>query len=74
MIFVSLLKIKIQVTIASIDDEKCVKCSRDVKICTDSNFTDATKDKNYDVVVLPGGVGYKKLAAVSLFFTIYFLR
>ncbi|XP_043473175.1 protein dj-1beta-like [Leptopilina heterotoma] len=53
----------VQVTIASINDEKCVKCSRDVKICTDSNFTDATKDKNYDVVVLPGGVGYKKLAA-----------
>ncbi|XP_051155122.1 protein dj-1beta-like [Leptopilina boulardi] len=53
----------VQVTIASITNETCIKCSRDVKICTDSNFTDATKDKNYDAVVLPGGVGYKKLAA-----------
>ncbi|CAB0042057.1 unnamed protein product [Trichogramma brassicae] len=50
------------VTVASITDKECVKCSRDVKICTDAKIDDIN-DKKYDVVILPGGVGWKHLAA-----------
>jgi len=43
-----------------------VKCSRDVKICTDVLFRDA-QEKSYDVVVLPGGLGgAKTFTSVSL--------
>ena len=57
---------QVQVTIASITNETCIKCSRDVKICTDEKLTNVIKDKSYDAVILPGGVGWKNLAAVSL--------
>ncbi|XP_014203427.1 protein dj-1beta isoform X1 [Copidosoma floridanum] len=52
----------VDVTVSSITDEKCIKCSRDVKICTDSVIADVAS-KKFDAVVLPGGVGWKNLAA-----------
>ncbi|XP_077269150.1 protein dj-1beta isoform X1 [Temnothorax americanus] len=50
----------ITVTIAGVWDGTCVKCSRNVKICTDALFTDATQDKSYDIVILPGGLNGSK--------------
>ncbi|KAL6443820.1 hypothetical protein ACFW04_001702 [Cataglyphis niger] len=55
----------IVVTIAGLSDGSCVKCSRDVKICTDANFADATKNQKYDAVILPGGLGGSKTFASS---------
>lgn len=58
---------QITVTIASLSDANCVKCSRDVKICADAKFADATKDQKYDAVILPGGLdGSKTFASVNL--------
>lgn len=58
---------QIAVTIAGVWDGTCVKCSRNVKICTDAVFTDATQDKSYDIVILPGGLnGSKAFTSVSL--------
>lgn len=53
-------------TVASITDKECIKCSRDVKICADAKIGDIEGQK-YDAVILPGGVGWKNLAAVSIF-------
>lgn len=50
---------------ASITDKECIKCSRDVKICADAKIGDI-EGKKYDAVILPGGVGWKNLAAVSI--------
>lgn len=55
----------IAVTIAGLANAKCVKCSRDVKICVDANFADAIKDQKYDAVILPGGLGGSKTFASS---------
>ncbi|OXU22956.1 hypothetical protein TSAR_002127 [Trichomalopsis sarcophagae] len=52
----------VSVTVASITDKECIKCSRDVKICTDAKIGDIEGQK-YDAVILPGGVGWKNLAA-----------
>ena len=57
------------VTIGSISDENCIKCSRDVKICADAKLSDV-KSINYNAVILPGGVGWKNLAAVSIYFSL----
>ncbi|XP_011503451.1 PREDICTED: protein DJ-1-like [Ceratosolen solmsi marchali] len=59
-----LRRAKVAVTIASITDKECVKCSRDIKICTDTNIEDI-KDQKFDAVILPGGAGWKNLAASS---------
>lgn len=40
-----------------------MKCSRDVKICSDAKLTDIGKDQKYDVVILPGGLGGSKAFA-----------
>ncbi|EFN77516.1 Protein DJ-1 [Harpegnathos saltator] len=45
----------VDVTIASLLDDNCVTCSRDVKICADAKFADVSKSQKYDVVILPGG-------------------
>jgi len=55
----------IAVTIAGLWDANCVKCSRDVKICTDARFTDAN-DRSYDIVILPGGLSGSKALASSV--------
>lgn len=55
----------IAVTIAGVWDGSCVKCSRNVKICTDAMFTDAA-DKNYDIVILPGGLNGSKAFTSSV--------
>lgn len=34
-----------------------VKCSRDVVLKPDMSLEDATKDRTYDMIVLPGGLG-----------------
>ncbi|XP_031848540.1 protein dj-1beta [Nomia melanderi] len=54
----------IDVTVAGLSAEKCVKCSRDVKICVDANLQDAVQQK-YDVVILPGGLGGSEAFASS---------
>ncbi|KAL6262455.1 protein dj-1beta-like [Pogonomyrmex barbatus] len=56
----------IAVTVAGVWDANCVKCSRDIKICTDARFTDATCDKSYDIVILPGGLSGSKALASSV--------
>jgi len=59
-----LRRAEVNVTVSSITDKECVKCSRDVKICADAKISDVA-DKKYDVVILPGGVGWKLLAESS---------
>ncbi|XP_012273903.1 protein dj-1beta [Orussus abietinus] len=54
----------IQVTIASITSDGCIKCSRDVKICTDVKLADVKTEK-FDAVILPGGLGGSKALASS---------
>ncbi|XP_074098092.1 protein dj-1beta [Cotesia typhae] len=54
----------IDVTIASITGNDCIKCSRDVKICADTQL-DAVKNNSFDVVILPGGLGGSKALASS---------
>jgi putative intracellular protease/amidase len=39
-----------------------------VKICTDINVVDI-KNKKFDAVILPGGAGWKNLAAVNKLFS-----
>ncbi|CAL1686856.1 unnamed protein product [Lasius platythorax] len=55
----------IAVTIAGLSDANCVKCSRDVKICADAKFADATNNQKYDAVILPGGLDGSKAFASS---------
>ncbi|CAG5092983.1 Similar to dj-1beta: Protein dj-1beta (Drosophila melanogaster), partial [Cotesia congregata] len=54
----------IDVTIASITGNDCIKCSRDVKICADTQL-DAVKNNSFDAVILPGGLGGSKALASS---------
>ncbi|OAD55723.1 Protein DJ-1 [Eufriesea mexicana] len=54
----------IDVTVAGLTEDLCVKCSRDVKICVDAKLQDAVNQK-YDVVILPGGLGGSKAFAAS---------
>ncbi|KAH0547033.1 protein dj-1beta [Cotesia glomerata] len=54
----------IDVTIASITGKDCIKCSRDVKICADTQL-DAVKNNSFDAVILPGGLGGSKALASS---------
>lgn len=49
--------------VASITGNETVKCSRDIKIIADAKLAEATKDKKYDVVILPGGLGGSKALA-----------
>lgn len=59
--------LQVDVTVASLSEkELCVKCSRDVKICADTKLNEVANQK-FDAVILPGGVGWKNLAAVSKF-------
>ncbi|XP_032684368.1 protein dj-1beta-like [Odontomachus brunneus] len=54
------------VTVASLLDDNCVKCSRDIKICADAKLADASKSQKYDAVILPGGLGGSKAFASSV--------
>ncbi|XP_076662315.1 protein dj-1beta [Halictus rubicundus] len=54
----------INVTIAGLPENECIKCSRDVKICVDAKLKDAAQQK-YDVVILPGGLGGSEAFASS---------
>lgn len=54
----------VAVTIASVTGNELVKCSRDVKICADAKLQDVVKH-NYDVVILPGGLGGSNAFASS---------
>lgn len=55
-------------TIASITDSMTIKCSRDIKIVADCKL-DEVQDHDYDVVILPGGLGGSKaLGAVRIIF------
>ena len=56
----------ISVTVAGVNGNSPVKCSREIVICPDAGLDDALKKGPYDVVVLPGGLGgAKAFAAVS---------
>lgn len=50
---------------AGVEGTGPVKCSRDIVIVPDTSLTDAVQKGPYDAVVLPGGAGYTKFAAVS---------
>ncbi|XP_066593150.1 protein dj-1beta-like [Prorops nasuta] len=54
----------VDVTITSISNDECVKCSRDVKVCADTKLA-AVADQKYDVVILPGGLEGSKTFACS---------
>lgn len=54
------------VTVAGVEGAGPVKCSRDIVIVPDTSLTDAVQKGPYDAVVLPGGAGYTKFAAVSI--------
>ncbi|XKL59968.1 hypothetical protein PGB90_000984 [Kerria lacca] len=56
---------EIDVTIAGVDGTDNVKCSRGIRIIPDDSLTEAMK-KDYDIVIIPGGPAYKKLAQSSL--------
>lgn len=51
---------------AGVEGAGPVKCSRDIVIVPDTSLTDAVQKGPYDAVVLPGGAGYTKFAAVSI--------
>ncbi|KAF7406007.1 hypothetical protein HZH68_005376 [Vespula germanica] len=53
------------VTIASLGDNECVKCSREVKICADTTLANVSEKEKYDVVILPGGLGAARAFAES---------
>jgi len=46
---------KIDVTLAGLESDQPVTCSRGVKIVPDKSLDEAAKEGPYDVVVLPGG-------------------
>lgn len=53
------------VVIAGLEGAGCIKCSRGVKVCADVALSDEIIAKDYNVVVLPGGLGgAKKLSEV----------
>ncbi|XP_055903580.1 protein dj-1beta-like [Eupeodes corollae] len=54
----------VAVTVAGLKDASAVKCSRDVVITPDASLEDS-KAKNFDVVILPGGLGGSKAMAES---------
>lgn len=47
---------KIDVTLAGLDSDQPVTCSRGIKIVPDKSLDEAAKEGPYDVVVLPGHV------------------
>ncbi|XP_033226305.1 protein dj-1beta-like [Belonocnema kinseyi] len=51
------------VTIACIGNDSFIKCAHGVKLGTDANLANAVQGTSYDAVVLPGGPGWKNLAA-----------
>ncbi|XP_046820164.1 protein dj-1beta-like isoform X2 [Vespa crabro] len=55
----------VSVTIASLGDSECVKCSREVKICADTKLANVNDKEKYDVIILPGGLGGAKAFAES---------
>lgn len=56
----------VALTIASVADNHCVKCSRDVKVCADATLAEATdNNQKYDVVILPGGLKGSNTFATS---------
>ncbi len=60
-----LRRAKINVTLAGLDSDQPVKCSREVCIVPDISLEDASGKGPYDVVVLPGGLGGSKRLAES---------
>ena len=56
---------KINVTVAGLDSNEPVECSRKIKIVPDMSLDEAIKGGPYDVVVLPGGLGGAKRLSES---------
>ncbi|XP_055372539.1 protein dj-1beta-like [Condylostylus longicornis] len=54
----------IQVTVAGLENSEVVKCSREVIIKPDASLEDV-KNNDFDVIVLPGGLGGAKAFASS---------
>lgn len=58
-----------QVTLASLNGNEAVQCSRKVRIVPDASLAEAMKSAPYDAIVLPGGMpNAKTLAAVGFHF------
>lgn len=53
----------IDVTVAGLTSDKVFKCSRGVLVSSDTTLDEALTKGPYDVVLLPGGPGYKTFAA-----------
>ncbi|KAK3931865.1 Parkinson disease protein 7-like protein [Frankliniella fusca] len=53
----------IDVTVAGLSTDKVYKCSRGVLVNSDSTLDEALSKGPYDVVLLPGGPGYKTFAS-----------
>ena len=57
------------VTVAGLQGDGPVKCSRNVVVVPDAPFAKASKEGPYDIVVCPGGLkGAESLAEVCLIF------
>ena len=58
------MTLQINVTVAGLQGEGAIECSRQVKIVPDAKFADV-KSGTYDVIVCPGGAkGAQNLAEV----------
>ena len=55
----------VAVTLAGLESEKPVECSRHVRIVPDKALEEAAQEGPYDVIVLPGGAGGAKRLAES---------
>ncbi|KAH7707449.1 DJR-1.1 protein [Aphelenchoides avenae] len=51
----------VDVTIAGLQDESVIECARKARIQVDKLFKEV-QDKDYDLVVVPGGPGHEKIA------------
>lgn len=52
---------QVEVTLAGVEGDGPVKCSRNVNIVPDTSLESALKKSPYDVIVLPGGAGGSKI-------------
>lgn len=53
-------------TVAGLGADDVYKCSRGVLVKSDESLNDAVSKGPYDVVLLPGGPGYKTFASVCI--------
>ncbi|XP_074599494.1 protein dj-1beta-like isoform X1 [Brevipalpus obovatus] len=59
-----LRRAKIDVTVAGLDGDKPVKCSRNIVLMPDTSL-EQVREKEFDVIILPGGLGGSEAFAAS---------